>query len=328
MIKNFSEIFTHSQDGAFYRNRADSGGDSALPESLFLGPCGIICDKAYKYEAGQNRMKRRPTLIAFFALLMTGVPALSQEAWPNTNFTFKRVGVPTGSGPRITVQIDPTQEAAKALAPPLNTDPVAGASPSARSVDWFWDMISPELAATGPGRLEDGVRALGQAPEGQAIVAPRLDALQKIASAHGKDILRATVGTQVSPALVLAVIAVESAGDSLAYSRAGAGGLMQLIPATADGFGVTNAFDPTDNIGGGVAYLDWLMGEFERDPILFLAAYNAGEGSIRDNAGVPPYPETRAYVPKVLSAWTVARALCMTPPELMSDGCVFTNPGG
>jgi soluble lytic murein transglycosylase-like protein len=272
-------------------------------------------------------MKRRFSLIPFFALIFLGVPALSQEAWPNTNFTFKRVGVPTGAGPRITVQIDPAQEAA-APPPSLATDPVAGASPSARLVDWFWDEISPDLAASAPGRLEAGVRALDHAPEGQAVIAPRLEALQRIASSHGKDILRATVGTQVSPALVLAVIAVESAGDSLAFSRAGAGGLMQLVPATADRFGVTNTFDPTDNIGGGVAYLDWLMGEFERDPILFLAAYNAGEGSIRDNAGVPPYPETRAYVPKVLSAWTVARALCMTPPELMTDGCVFTNPGG
>lgn len=273
-------------------------------------------------------MKRRFTLIAFFALFLGGEPAQSQDAWPNTNFTFKRVGVPTGSGPRITVQIDPNQEPAATPTPPASTDPVAGASPSARSVDWFWVEISPDLAASGPGRLEAGVRALDRAPEGQAVVAPRLDALQKIASAHGKDILRATVGTQVSPALVLAVIAVESAGDSLAFSRAGAGGLMQLIPATADRFGVANTFDPTENIGGGVAYLDWLMDTFERDPILFLAAYNAGEGSIRDNAGVPPYPETRAYVPKVLSAWTVARALCMTPPELMTDGCVFLNPGG
>jgi len=273
-------------------------------------------------------MKRRFYWIIFSALFLTGGPAFSQEAWPNTNFTFKRVGVPKGSGPRITVQIDPGQEAAAPSVAPLSTDPVAGVSPLARSVAWFWEEISPELEASGPGRLEAGVRALDHAPEGQGVVAPRLDAMQKIASAHGRDILRATVGTQVSPALVLAVIAVESAGDSLAYSRAGAGGLMQLIPATADRFGVTNTFDPNDNIGGGVAYLNWLMDEFERDPILFLAAYNAGEGSIRDNAGVPPYPETRAYVPKVLSAWTVARALCMTPPELMTDGCVFLNPGG
>lgn len=272
-------------------------------------------------------MKRRFSLIAFSALIFLGVPALSQEAWPNTDFTFKRVGVPTGSGPRITVQVDPAQDTA---APPPSpaTDPVAGASPTARLVDWFWDEVSPDLAASAPGRLDEGVRALGRAPEGQAVVAPRLEALQRIAAAHGREILRATVGTQVSPALVLAVIAVESAGDSRARSRAGAGGLMQLIPATADRFGVENTFDPTENIGGGVAYLDWLIEEFERDPILFLAAYNAGEGSIRDNAGVPPYPETRAYVPKVLSAWTVARALCMTPPELMTDGCVFLNPGG
>ncbi|HHL22716.1 MAG TPA: lytic transglycosylase domain-containing protein, partial [Aliiroseovarius sp.] len=67
----------------------------------------------------------------------------------------------------------------------------------------------------------------------------------------------------------------------------------------------------------------WLMGEFGRDPILALAAYNAGENAVRGNSGVPPYPETRGYVPKVLAAWQVARGLCVTPPELITDGCVF-----
>ncbi|NCO16024.1 MAG: lytic transglycosylase domain-containing protein, partial [Alphaproteobacteria bacterium] len=72
-----------------------------------------------------------------------------------------------------------------------------------------------------------------------------------------------------------------------------------------------------------VAYLDWLMTEFDRDPVLVLAAYNAGEGAVTANAGVPPYPETRDYVPKVLAAWQVAQGLCLTPPELVSDPCVF-----
>ena len=77
------------------------------------------------------------------------------------------------------------------------------------------------------------------------------------------------------------------------------------------------------NIKGGVAYLDWLMGEFDRDPVMVIAAYNAGEGAVTANAGVPPYAETRDYVPKVLAAWAVAQGLCLTPPELMTDPCVF-----
>jgi soluble lytic murein transglycosylase-like protein len=132
-----------------------------------------------------------------------------------------------------------------------------------------------------------------------------------------------TVGTRVSPALVLAVIAVESSGRADAVSHAGAQGLMQLMPDTAARFGVKNSLKPEENIAGGVKYLDWLMGEFNNDPILVLAGYNAGEGSVRNHAGVPPYAETRDYVPKVLAAFQVASGLCATPPELISDGCVF-----
>jgi Transglycosylase SLT domain len=72
-----------------------------------------------------------------------------------------------------------------------------------------------------------------------------------------------------------------------------------------------------------VAYLNWLLNEFDRDPLMVLAAYNAGEGAVRANAGVPPYAETRDYVPKVLAAWQVASGLCLTPPELVTDPCVF-----
>jgi soluble lytic murein transglycosylase-like protein len=80
---------------------------------------------------------------------------------------------------------------------------------------------------------------------------------------------------------------------------------------------------PAQNILGGVKYLNWLMGKFDYDPILVLAGYNAGEGSVLNHDGVPPYPETRDYVPKVLAAFQVARGLCKTPPELITDGCVF-----
>lgn len=132
---------------------------------------------------------------------------------------------------------------------------------------------------------------------------------------HGSDILSATIGTEVSPALVLAVIGIESGGRVDAVSSAGAVGLMQLIPATAARFNVSDSADPVQNIKGGVAYLDWLMKEFDRDPLMVIAAYNSGENAVKKNGGVPPFAETRGYVPKVLAAWTVARGLCRTPPN-------------
>src|SRR5690606_32207957 len=119
------------------------------------------------------------------------------------------------------------------------------------------------------------------------------------------------------------VIAVESGGRADAVSSAGATGLMQLMPATATRFGVATATDPAANIRGGVAYLDLLMKEFGSDAVLALAGYNAGENAVKRAAGVPAYAETRGYVPKVLAAWQVARGLCLTPPMLAGDGCVF-----
>ena len=135
--------------------------------------------------------------------------------------------------------------------------------------------------------------------------------------------MKAPIGTQVSPALVLAVISAESGGQVDALSAKGAQGLMQLVPATAERFGVSDSTDPVQNIKGGVAYMDWLMTKFDRDPLMVIAAYNAGEGAVVANSGVPPYVETRDYVPKVLAAWVVAQGLCLTPPELMTDPCVF-----
>lgn len=116
---------------------------------------------------------------------------------------------------------------------------------------------------------------------------------------------------------------VESAGKPNAVSSAGAVGLMQLIPATAKRFKVEDSTDPKQNIAGGVAYLDWLFKEFSHDPVLALAGYNAGENAVKKHKGVPPFAETRGYVPKVVAAWKVAKALCITPPKYAIDGCVF-----
>lgn len=277
--------------------------------------------------------------VLLIALAVTSAPAAAQS--PSTaqvggDFTFKRVAPPSeGSDKRITIQIDPEAEVfritpgseprrpgdpsvAEALAPPSE---VPTGAPTA--FDWYWTAVSPTIGQDAGVRFQSAIGTIRSNP--LRIDTPRLQSLQRIVEAHGTDILAATVGTQVSPALVLAVIAIESAGRTDAISSAGAQGLMQLIPATAERFGVANSMDPKANIIGGVTYLDWLLKEFERDPVLALAGYNAGEGAVRKHQGVPPFAETRAYVPKVLATWNVARGLCLTPPELISDGCVFVR---
>ncbi|MDP1692318.1 MAG: transglycosylase SLT domain-containing protein [Burkholderiaceae bacterium] len=112
---------------------------------------------------------------------------------------------------------------------------------------------------------------------------------------------------QVSPQLVLSIIAVESNFNVTAVSPKAAMGLMQLIPQTAKRFGVRNPFDAQDNIRGGVAYLRWLLAYFEGDVVLVAAAYNAGEGAVNQFRGVPPYDETREYVRRVVGRFGSTR---------------------
>ena len=275
-----------------------------------------------------SSLTTRFALYAATVVAVAGGAAFAQGA----DFTFRRIGVsvPEGSaaGRRITVQIDP-EEQARRLAPAAPLAPRAPvAAPSGQPAvegarfDWFWTRV-PAGLGQGEGRFLAAQAALREAPEGARVPQPGVQHLQDIAASHGPQILMATVGTRVSPALVLAVIAVESAGRARAVSHAGAQGLMQLIPATAQRFGVADVMDPGQNIRGGVAYLDWLLGEFGGDVVLALAGYNAGEGAVRRNGGVPPYAETRDYVPRVISAWQVARGLCATLPELPTDPCVF-----
>ena len=255
----------------------------------------------------------------------------AEESPDSYDFTFKRIKVAATPGKRITVQIDPVEQARLLARRPKTAEhpevqPAPGPIEPAERVEstyaWFWDHV-PTARDAKDGRFPLAISALSQGPGGAQVRAPRMQHMQQIAEVYGKEILQATIGTQVSPALVLAVIGIESAGNADAISSAGARGLMQLIPATAARFGVKDSSDPAQNIMGGVAYLDWLMTHFDRDPLMVLAAYNAGEGAVRANNGVPPYAETRDYVPKVLAAWQVAQGLCATPPELVSDPCVF-----
>lgn len=104
----------------------------------------------------------------------------------------------------------------------------------------------------------------------------------------------------IDPRLALAIALAEWNLDPGAVSPRNALGVMQLIPATQERFGVTRPFDPEHNIRGALAYLKWLRKRFAGDGRLIAAAYNAGEGTVDRYAGVPPYPETQQYVRRVL----------------------------
>ena len=272
-------------------------------------------------------------LALFGGLAAAQAPQTAQEGG---DFTFRRVAPPKSSvGNRITVQIDPDAEVFRITpgfeprrpgdpSPNSATQLPPGLVPDAPTAfDWYWETVSPAINADPALRFVQAMETLQK--NATKVATPRLTTLENIISAHGGDILTSTIGTKVSPSLVLAVISVESAGQPQAVSHAGAQGLMQLMPATAERFGVSDSMNTKENIKGGVAYLDWLLTEFDNDAVLALAGYNAGEGAVGKHQGVPPYNETRAYVPKVLAAWSVARTLCLTPPALISDGCVFAN---
>lgn len=107
----------------------------------------------------------------------------------------------------------------------------------------------------------------------------------------------------VDPALVAAIIQAESGFDPAAISSAGAKGLMQLMDGTAAGLGVYDSFDPAANIDGGTRYIQQMLAQFGGDPVLALAAYNAGPGTVAAYGGVPPYAETEAYIANVLRAY-------------------------
>ncbi len=146
------------------------------------------------------------------------------------------------------------------------------------------------LKHVGVGRVRLAVTSAEMA---KALKSPELIAMvDEIARAQGVDTY-----------LARAIIQTESAFNYKARSRAGALGLMQLMPSTAERFGVLDPFDPRQNILGGVKYLKWLHDYYQGDLTKVVAAYNAGEGAVNRHHGIPPYRETQAYVPRVLDLY-------------------------
>jgi soluble lytic murein transglycosylase-like protein len=161
--------------------------------------------------------------------------------------------------------------------------------PASDGAGSFASMVQAQMAAQ-PG--EPG------APGAPAMVPPaQIDSLVND-NAQAQD---------VDPALIKAIIANESGFNANATSNVGAQGLMQLMPGTAAGLGVTDSYDPAQNVAGGTKYIKGLLQRFNGDVRLAVAAYNAGPGAVEKYGGVPPYAETQNYVQNVLSSYTKYR---------------------
>src|SRR6202789_3912155 len=152
-------------------------------------------------------------------------------------------------------------------------------------------------------------RLLILSPRDRTASGDRYDAmLLAKAGRYDSIIEKAATAASVEPNLLRAVIVVESGFNSRAVSKRGAMGLMQLMPATATRFGVSNPYDPLQNVHAGARYLKFLIDRFGQDVRLALAAYNAGEDAVDRNGGqIPPFSETMAYVPRVMKIYQMLR---------------------
>lgn len=260
------------------------------------------------------------TLIcAGLALILSCFPESPAEAG------FLKNGVQPRKGDRLQTLRPPRSGARKRIYAP--GERAASPERSARRRGkqqhaWFWKTYSTQATAASSARWSKAIETMDlRRKKGQGIVPT--DTLRTILATYGGQIRQAATRHGISETLILAVITVESRGQPGARSPKGAQGLMQLIPATAKRFGVTNAFDTGHNIRGGTAYLDWLLKEFRGDPLLALAGYNAGEGAVRKHGGVPPFKETRDYVVKVMDAVAAASTLCQTPPTSPRSRCTW-----
>ena len=152
-------------------------------------------------------------------------------------------------------------------------------------------------------RDADGNLVITNVPDSRdlRVLTPERRQVRPQSGARYRDLIESAAREHgLHPDLVYAVAAVESSFDPLARSVKGAQGLMQLMPETADRFGVRDPWNPEDNLRGGARFLRYLLDLFEGNVRLSLAAYNAGENIVLSLGRIPPYAETRTYVTKVL----------------------------
>ena len=217
-----------------------------------------------------------PTLAALAAFSIACAPAFAAEHITLRNGAefdcLRRVS----AGDHVRLYLFPTAQTSASE----NANYVEVATDSVLRVERIPDPPPPTPAAS---------KLLSPAPATTLTPAEMRQMLDRAGAAHNID-----------ADLLASVVKAESNGNALAVSRAGARGLMQLMPGTASTLGVTNSFAPDQNISGGTAYLDQLLTRYRDNIALALAAYNAGPAAVDRYHGIPPYRETRAYVARII----------------------------
>jgi hypothetical protein len=227
-----------------------------------------------------RRMNRRSAvLFAFLAAILAAGPACAELVILTDGSVLKVTAFEAGEeqaslnlsfGGRMTLPIDRIE----------------------RVVD---DEVEPE---------PEPVAVVAEAPVPELPIPLRFAETQPVPEGpYGTMIYAAAKKHQVNPQVVAALIRAESAGNPRARSHKGARGLMQLMPATAERFGIgrERLYEPAQNLEAGVHYLSWLLDQFPNDLAKVLAAYNAGEQTVVRYQGIPPYKETRNYVRRIFS---------------------------
>jgi soluble lytic murein transglycosylase-like protein len=261
------------------------------------------------------KCRKNTVQLLVVGLLSLGIGAVVSDSQARAGLLKNSVRV--GDRSAMTIMRTPKPGQRKRIRTPSAS---ARAPAQPQSQAWFWEQYRTDADAAGPRRWTAALESLhAHRADGGALLSE--SHLRDIKGKFETQIAAAARAHGVSEVLLLAVIAVESAGRAKAVSPQGARGLMQLIPATARRFGVTDSFDPAQNIRGGAAYLDWLLRNFGEDAILALAGYNAGEGAVERHQGVPPYSETRDYVVKVFDALAAAQGLCRAPADTPRRAC-------
>jgi len=230
-------------------------------EAARLGDAESQYNLAWMYANGRG-VERNDSTAAFF------FHAAAEQGLPQAQRMLKTVGGPSTYTP----------------------DCMRGPEPKAA-------LVAPPIPDAAPARARREDLPLLPSPEDKALADFNTNAPQYLLDL----VKKAAPEYKVQPQLALSIMEAESNFDTVALSPRNAKGLMQLIPETAARFNVRNAYDPEQNIRGGLAYLRWLLAYFEGDVALVAAAYNAGEGAVNRYRGVPPYAETRAYVIKILA---------------------------
>lgn len=245
-------------------------------------------------------MKRELLLTVVCAL--AGMPAVAGQisayvdakgkvVYVNADDASKKAKPKRGSRHSVLVKQDP--RTGQQITLPARPEPAEAVSPPGPSTEQAAASKPSAKQTAEPASLAKQNEPTNAAPERSFTIWNSLDqAIADTAERH-----------EIDPELVRAIVKVESNFNPNAVSYKGAMGLMQLVPGTARRFGVGNVFDPGQNLDGGVRYLKHLLGLYDGNLRLSLAAYNAGEGAVERHGGIPPYAETQQYVRKISSLY-------------------------